>query len=302
MVLSSNRESLASVWRMILFVEEGSMCKRRLVAVLLPLLILTGSLLAADRPAPAPAPRLVGHRGLFKHAPENTLASFVACLDLRLGLELDVRRTRDGHLVCLHDADVQRTTNGKGKVADLSLEELRRLDAGRWFDPIYTGLKVPTLEEVFVLLRERKQREVLAAIDFKINDDRVAEDVVQLADKQGILRQLVCIGIAIENQAFRQRLKKANPQTPVARLVPGPEQLAEALEDNSADWIYIRFVPTAEQMERIHKAGKKVFLTGPKVAGNEPENWSLARKAGVDALLTDYPLECRAVWRQGQGK
>ncbi len=265
---------------------------KRLVMIL-PLL-LTGALLAAD---PA-APRLVGHRGLFKHAPENTLASFGACLDLRLGIELDVRRTRDGQLVCLHDADVQRTTNGKGKVADLTLEELRRLDAGRWFDPIYSGLKVPTLEEVFVLLRERKQTEVLAAIDFKINDDRVAEEVVHLADKQGVLRQLICIGFAIDDQPFRQRLKKANPQTPVARLVRLPDKLTEALDDASADWVYLRFVPSAEQMERIHKAGKKVFLSGPKVAGIEPENWSLARKAGVDAILTDYPLECRAGWRQ----
>ncbi len=274
------------------------MRKRQLILGLLALVFLTSVLLAADQPAP----RLVSHRGLFKHAPENTLPGFAACLDLRLGLELDVRRTRDGQLVCLHDADVQRTTNGKGPVAGLSLEELRRLDAGRWFDPLYTGLQVPTLEEVFVLLRQRQQTEVMAAIDFKINDDRVAEEVVQLARKQGILRQLLCIGITIDNQPFRQRLKKADPQTPVARLAPSPEQLTEALEDATADWVYLRFVPTPEQVERIHKAGKKVFLSGPRVAGREPDNWRLARKGGVDALLTDYPLECRAVWRQDEGK
>lgn len=274
------------------------MIRRRCLAVLLYGLLLAGPLLAAD---PA-TPRLVGHRGLFKHAPENTLAGFAACLDLQLGLELDVRRTRDGQLICLHDADVQRTTNGKGKVADLSLEELRRLDAGRWFDPVYAGERVPLLDEVFALLNDRKRSEVYAAIDFKIQDDRVAREVVELAEKHGVLRQLICIGIPIEDQAFRQQLKKANLQTPVARLALTPEQLGEVLDDTSADWVYLRFVPTREQVERIHKSGKKIFLSGAKVAGQEPENWMQARQSAVDAMLTDFPLECRAIWRQRGGK
>lgn len=274
------------------------MIRRGCLSVLLSGLLVAGPLLAAD----PSAPRLVGHRGLFKHSPENTRTSFAACLALHLGLELDVRRTRDGHLICLHDADVQRTTNGKGKVADLTLSELRRLDAGRWFDPAYAGESVPLLEEVFVLLKESKQPSVLAAIDFKIQDDRVAGEVVRLAEKHGVVKQLVCIGIAIEDQSFRQQLKKANPQTPVARLTETPEQLTEALADASADWIYVRFIPTAEQVLRIHQRGKKVFLVGPKVAGQEPDNWQQARKAGVDAMLTDYPLECRSVWRQAHDK
>jgi hypothetical protein len=101
-------------------------------------------------------PWLIGHRGLIRHAPENTLAGFAACIDLRLGFELDVRRTRDGHLVCLHDDDVQRTTNGKGKVANLSLAEVRKLDAGAWFDAVFAGQRVPTLDEVFALLKARR--------------------------------------------------------------------------------------------------------------------------------------------------
>ena len=61
-------------------------------------------------------PHIVGHRGLIHHAPENTLAGFAACLELRLGFELDVRRSKDGQLVCVHDETVDRTSNGKGKV------------------------------------------------------------------------------------------------------------------------------------------------------------------------------------------
>jgi glycerophosphoryl diester phosphodiesterase len=82
-----------------------------------------------------PRPLIVAHRGLLRHAPENTLANFRACLELRLGLEFDVQRTRDGRLVCIHDGTVDRTTGGTGKVAEMTLEEVRKLDAGSWFDP-----------------------------------------------------------------------------------------------------------------------------------------------------------------------
>src|SRR5262245_41647748 len=92
-------------------------------SALLILVILAPPTFAAD-------PIVVGHRGLPTHAPEETLAAFRACAELRVGIELDVRRTRDGQLVCLHDPTVDRTTDGKGKLGDLSLRELRQLDAG----------------------------------------------------------------------------------------------------------------------------------------------------------------------------
>src|SRR5688572_8583483 len=84
---------------------------------------------------PRPAPRLVGHRGLLHHAPENTLAGFAACLDLRFGFEVDIHRSKDGHLVCIHDATLDRTTDGAGKVASFTFAQLRKRDAGAWFDP-----------------------------------------------------------------------------------------------------------------------------------------------------------------------
>src|SRR5262245_19242383 len=103
------------------------------------------ALLAAE-----PCP--VGHRGLILDAPENTLAGFAACLELRLGFELDVRRTRDGHLVCLHDPTLDRTTDGTGPVAGRTLAELEQLDAGKRFHPAFAGQRVPTLDAVLGLL------------------------------------------------------------------------------------------------------------------------------------------------------
>jgi len=96
----------------------------------------------------------IAHRGFSSAAPENTLAAFRKAVELRPDMmECDVRRSHDGHLVVIHDPTVDRTTNGKGAVADLSLAEIRRLDAGSWFGPAFAGERIPTLEEVLELAR-----------------------------------------------------------------------------------------------------------------------------------------------------
>ena len=87
-------------------------------------------------------PKIIAHRGASAQAPENTLAAFQLALDLQAdGIELDVMLTRDKEVVVIHDDTVDRTTNGSGRMADMTLEEIRALDAGE-------GEKVPTLAEV----------------------------------------------------------------------------------------------------------------------------------------------------------
>jgi len=248
--------------------------------------------------ASAADPIVIGHRGLAKHAPEETHANFAACINLRVSIELDVRRTRDGQLVCIHDATVNRTTTGTGNVAELSLRELRQFDAGKKFAPAFAGERVPTLEELFALVRDRKATSLLIAVDLKVPD--CEEDVVKLADKYGVLKQIIFIGLTIEKPAVREKLLQANKDAACAALCPTPEKLAEAIAEKTCSWVYVRFIPTADEVKRVHEAGKKVFLVGPLVASNEPENWAKGRAAGVDAMLTDYPLECLAGWRSGK--
>ena len=262
-------------------------------------LTLAVSLALAFTPTRGADPILVGHRGLPTHAPEETMATFNACIDLRVGVELDVRHTRDGQLVCLHDPTLDRTTDGKGKLADVSLRELKQLDAGKKFDPAFTGQRVPTLDEFFALLKERKSA-ILVAIDLK--EPGCEADVVKLAERHGVLKQLVFIGLTIEDAKVRAKLKEASANAACARLCPAADKLAEAIADKEADWIYVRFIPTADEVKNVHSAGKRVFLVGTLVAGNEPANWSKGRAAGVDAILTDYPLECRASWRAKEKK
>jgi glycerophosphoryl diester phosphodiesterase len=100
-------------------------------------------------------PLLFGHRGCSKAAPENTLASFKKLLENKIpGLELDVQLCASGEIVVFHDLNIKRITGMDALVSELSLEEIKKLDAGSWFDKSFAGEKIPTLDEVFELLGE----------------------------------------------------------------------------------------------------------------------------------------------------
>jgi glycerophosphoryl diester phosphodiesterase len=110
----------------------------------------------------------VAHRGASRYAPENTLAAFRRALEDGIpAIECDVRRTQDGHLVVIHDPRVDRTTDGQGAVGALSLDTLRRLDAGGWFGAEWSGERVPLFDEVLDLVRGR------ALVKVEIKNDPV---------------------------------------------------------------------------------------------------------------------------------
>ncbi|OYQ35899.1 glycerophosphodiester phosphodiesterase [Niveispirillum lacus] len=93
-------------------------------------------------------PRLIGHRGAARHAPENTLSGMrVGALQGALWVEVDVKITRDGVPILMHDDDLDRTTTGHGPVAAMDFADIRRLDAGSWFAAEFRGEPVPTLAE-----------------------------------------------------------------------------------------------------------------------------------------------------------
>jgi glycerophosphoryl diester phosphodiesterase len=101
-------------------------------------------------------PLIIGHRGYRGKYPENTLAGFLAAIEAGADMiEFDVRLSRDGFPMVIHDARLERTTNGNGTVFDRSLAELQKLDAGAWFHPRFTGERIPTLDEVLDMARKQ---------------------------------------------------------------------------------------------------------------------------------------------------
>jgi glycerophosphoryl diester phosphodiesterase len=99
-------------------------------------------------------PRVVAHRGFSGRAPENTMAAFRRAIDVGADMiELDVQLSRDNRVVVIHDETLERTTDGFGRVADLTWDELSRLDAGAWFDREFAGERIPLLRDVLALAR-----------------------------------------------------------------------------------------------------------------------------------------------------
>jgi len=91
----------------------------------------------------------IAHRGASGYAPENTFAAFRKALAMGAGfIETDLQLSRDARFVAIHDATVNRTTNGQGAVHDLTLADLRKLDAGSWFGSEFAGERIPTIEEI----------------------------------------------------------------------------------------------------------------------------------------------------------
>jgi glycerophosphoryl diester phosphodiesterase len=102
-----------------------------------------------------PPPRIIGHRGAAASAPENTLAGFRKARELGAAwVEFDVQATRDGCAILMHDARLERTTDGFGVVSDQSARDIERLDAGRWFGAKFRGEAVPRLDAALALLAE----------------------------------------------------------------------------------------------------------------------------------------------------
>ncbi len=245
----------------------------------------------ADEPIP------IGHRGMLRHAPENTLPAFAVCLELGIGFELDVRTTKDGHLVVIHDDSVERTTDGPGcSIRKLTLKQVKQLDAGRWFDPVFTGVRIPTLEETFELIKQRKRGPTLIALNIKQVNRAGEAKLVSLVEKYDLIEETFAFD---QNAELSKRLKKLNPNFRIGQNV-SRQNLKERIQENFLDSFLLTFAPTSEEVKLLHQHGKQVIynFAGPGEFRRNPKVWSQVREAKIDGMLTDYPLECKAVWRK----
>jgi glycerophosphoryl diester phosphodiesterase len=163
-------------------------------------------------------PLCIGHRGAAHDAPENTIPSFVRALDVGAEtVELDVHRTRDGALVCMHDATVDRTTDGTGAVADHDLDGLRQLDAGSWMGEEFAGTRVPTLREALDCICPR----AVCAIEVKAKG--IEDDVVRVVREADAWDRVLAISF---HEDVLRKLHALAPELPTGLIVGG-----EAAED-----------------------------------------------------------------------
>ncbi len=246
--------------------------------------------------AQAADPILIAHRGLLQHAPENTIPAFASCLELGMGFELDIRTTRDGKLVVLHDATIARTTNGPNRaISEITWKELRQLDAGNWFAPRFSGLRVPSLEETFALVRERKRRPTLLALNVKSITREGERELVRLLEKFKLFKESFAFDQSAE---CSERLKALDPRIRIGRNVRR-EEIDSRLAEGATDVYLLTSVPNEAVVSLLRKHRKAILFNyaGTGEHRRDKKNWLLVRELGIDGMLTDYVLECAKLWQ-----
>ena len=138
-------------------------------------------------------PGICAHRGLSKACPENTLPAFGAAIAVGVDeIEFDLRQTKDGHTVICHDPSIDRTTDGSGKICDLTLSQLKEADAGIYLSEHWKGVKIPTIHEVF------ENYAGLVKMNIHVYDPgingRVIKEVKELAEKHHIEKSIYLAG------------------------------------------------------------------------------------------------------------
>ena len=239
--------------------------------------------MAAEQAAPAArqVKQIVAHRGASAERPENTLASTLRAIEVRAtAVEVDVRTTKDGHLVLSHDATLDRMTNGKGPIGELMLAEIQQLDAGSRFDPKYHGERVPTLEDVVAICRGR----IDVLMDLKESGDEYAKRVAAVVKAKGDERRTI-VGVRSVEQA--RQFRRLLPDARQLGLIAKPDEI-EAFAAAGVETIRLwpQWLTDESLVERVRKAGTKLHINGTK--GTKEEIVPLL-KHRPDSLSSDDP-------------
>jgi glycerophosphoryl diester phosphodiesterase len=233
-------------------------------------------------------PIIFAHRGASLYAPENTLAAFNLAIDQGAeAVELDAKLSADAEVVVIHDQTVDRTTDGSGKVNQLTLRDIKKLDAGSFFDSEYTGETVPTLEEVFEAVDQSKLINIELTnygSPFDLLPDKVAELVVLHGRQSSVL-------FSSFNPMALRRIHTLLPET-AKGLLTFPGGLGALLRSK-----FNFFIPhdalhpekrdvTPGLLKRQHIRGKKVNV----YTVNDADTMRYFFSLGVDGIFTDDPI------------
>jgi glycerophosphoryl diester phosphodiesterase len=238
-------------------------------------------------------PWVIAHRGASGHAPENTFAAFRRAMELGAGfIETDLHLTRDAKFVAIHDATLERTTNGQGSIHDATLAELRKLDAGLWYDREYSGEHIPTLEEVLEFSRENDvvfYLEIKYDVAWGMHHSLVAA----IRKAENAARTIV---ISFDPSTIAA-VRRVDPSIMVGLLADEtdnaarPDLVKTALRAGARQLCLQSSILTSETIDRAHAAD--LGVVGWTI--NEAEAMRAAVRAGVDGIMTDLPDRLRAL-------
>jgi glycerophosphoryl diester phosphodiesterase len=235
-------------------------------------------------------PWIIAHRGYPCKYPENTLAGFQAAVTAGVAMiELDVMLSRDRKLVVIHDDTLERTTNGHGAVRNYTLEELKKLDAGSWFDAGFADQRLPELSEALDLAggRTRVNIEIKAqAYECHHPPDAIEKQVVAMV-KQKNLQESVLIS-SFEIDILVQVASMDDP--PAIALIsqsPASKRIVDTCAHLKAfSWHPDHKIVSRHQVDMMHAAGLKVFPYNVDTF----EDYSGMIDMKVDGVITDDPV------------
>lgn len=225
----------------------------------------------------------IAHRGASGYAPENTFAAFRRAVAQGVSfIETDLHLTRDAHFVAIHDETVDRTTNGHGAVNELTLAEVRRLDAGSWFASEFMSERIPTLQEI---LEFTKKNDVVFYLELKPSGFWGGEHAMisALRDSGEIPRSVI---ISFD-PAILAALRKIEPTLMTGLLHNGKiENPFEKAVEIGARQLAVRGdLVTPNFLQEARKRDLQVVCW----TVNSPAHMRMLAAAGVDGIISDYP-------------
>ncbi len=216
--------------------------------------------------------QIVGHRGAAGHAPENTLLSFRTAIEIGCrAVEMDAHLSKDGEVIVIHDAKVDRVTDGRGSVRRMTVPELKSLRLAQ-------GQRLPTLREVISLCKGKVQMHI------ELKARGTAEPVAELIQEFGVEAEVVILSFKI---GLLKRIKRLNPRLRVTYLfLRKPLRLWSIVKKVPIDVIGPRMrLATDKLVRRAHDLGCKVYVH----VVNDPAAAERLTAMHVDAFCTDFP-------------
>jgi glycerophosphoryl diester phosphodiesterase len=237
---------------------------------------------------------IASHRGGGATAPENTLPAVAAALAAGFDyVEVDVALTLDGHAVLMHDATVDRTTDGHGRLSALTLEQVRSLDAGSWFHEKYAGTRVPTLVEFLDVLDESGHR---AIVELKgVWDAAAVAAVVAEVTARRLERRIALASFDARTLAMAASASTVVPRLFILRHLP--DDVVRAATEATVRGIVVdrrALLERPEVVGELHAAGIRVVV----YTLNSDTQWDAVTALGVDGIVTDDPATLSS-WQQG---
>lgn len=237
---------------------------------------------------------ITGHRGAAGLAPENTLAAIKAGLEQNVDrIEIDVHQTKDHKIVVLHDRDINRTSTGKGYVKDLSLNEIRKYSAGRWFSQEFEAEKIPTLDEVFNLINA-KATLVIEIKAFNNYYQGIEKQVVDIIHKH---KANNWVAVCSFDDSVLFKIHELDKNIALHKLFVFKFPFLKLINDGSlriVDFKYYNFVdefsiyyPFANKrlINKIHSLNKKINVW----TVDDTTKIKRLINLGVDGIITNHP-------------